>query len=136
METVFGQALALRLEKQDEHRPVESDTTGLKMSRGSCHPMEQLNSLLWFLLILSFKGDSPRLVTGATKASLHGTFLMNLQDDHNNPTMSCLFPYMFAPPFLPLLSFWLGKANSVLQRLDCLSQQGEKRAEASTKDKS
>ena len=29
-ETVFRQALALRLEKRDEHRPLELDTTGLK----------------------------------------------------------------------------------------------------------
>ena len=35
METVFGQALALRLEKWDEHCSLESDTTGLKMSRGT-----------------------------------------------------------------------------------------------------
>ena len=35
METVFGQALALWLEKWDERRPLESDTTGLKMSRGT-----------------------------------------------------------------------------------------------------
>ena len=34
-ETVFGQALALWLEKRDERRPLESDTTGLKMSRGT-----------------------------------------------------------------------------------------------------
>ena len=35
METVFGQAVALRLEKRDEHHPLESETTGLKMSRGT-----------------------------------------------------------------------------------------------------
>ena len=35
METVFGQTLALRLEKRDEHHPQESNTTGQKMSRGT-----------------------------------------------------------------------------------------------------
>ena len=35
METVFGQVLALWLEKQDEQHPLESDMTGLKMSRGT-----------------------------------------------------------------------------------------------------
>ena len=35
METVFGQVLALWLEKWDEHHPLESDTTGLKNVKGN-----------------------------------------------------------------------------------------------------
>ena len=35
METVFRQTLALWLGNGDEHRPLESDTTGQKLSRGT-----------------------------------------------------------------------------------------------------
>ena len=31
METVFGQMLALWIGNRDEHRPLESDTTGLNV---------------------------------------------------------------------------------------------------------
>ena len=31
METVYGQMMALRLGNGDEHRPLESDTTGLNV---------------------------------------------------------------------------------------------------------
>ena len=37
METVFGQALALWLEKRDEHHPLESDMTGLKNLKGNLY---------------------------------------------------------------------------------------------------
>ena len=57
METVFGQALSLRLEKWDEHRPLESDTTGLKMSRGTF--------TFTFILVSVFQPDGfcPNFIT-------------------------------------------------------------------------
>ena len=36
-ETVFGQVLALRLEKRDERHFLESDTTGLKNVKGNLY---------------------------------------------------------------------------------------------------